>query len=127
MGHRRRSSGVEVVRSSRRDEPPVSTSRLGRFLHRLEWFVFPLWLEVPLVLLGATFVGFYPLAVLWGAYWEVYGLMVVTAVLAGWWLHSRYRVQVLEHSERGVVLWLTRRRRQRGPTAEPARPSEPSA
>jgi hypothetical protein len=65
-------------------------------------FLLPAWLVAPLVWLGLVYLA-RPLGTedLYG-----YGFALFVAALFGLWVRSRYRVTVLERSERGVVLWL---------------------
>jgi hypothetical protein len=65
----------------------------------------PFWVAWPLMWLGAWFTIVFPL---FGLDWFGYGIGVAFAVGFGAWLRPRYRVSVLERSERGVVLWVRR-------------------
>jgi hypothetical protein len=65
----------------------------------------PLWVAWPLMWLGAWYVIAFPI---FGLDWFGYVGSVVFAVAFGAWARPRYRVRVLERSERGVVLWVRR-------------------
>jgi uncharacterized membrane protein len=76
--------------------------KLTKKLMRL-WML-PFWIAWPLVLLGAWYVLVFP----FGLDWFGYGISIAFAVAFAAWARPRYRVTVLERSDRGVVYWVRR-------------------
>jgi hypothetical protein len=75
---------------------------LARWVYRL-WMI-PHWIAWPLVLLGVWYVVLFPFRIDWYGY----GLSLALAAGYGAWARRRFRVTVLEHSDRGVVYWVRR-------------------
>jgi hypothetical protein len=85
-------------------------SRIARLRGRVEFMVIPLWAAMPLVWLGVSLTLIYPLGVVDGSWtaWVSFGLVLAGAVYFGFSIHRKYKVTVLERSERGVVYWVQR-------------------
>jgi hypothetical protein len=69
---------------------------------RLSETLIPIWIASPLGFLGVIFIIFYPL----GRDWATYLLALVVAVVEAVWMRTRYKMVVLERSERGWFIWL---------------------
>ncbi len=87
---------------------------LARKITRARLKMIPLWVATPLIYLGLFYVVFFPL----GLDWYGYGISVATAAALGAWVFPRYRVTVLERSERGVVYWVRRVKKGEGKAQE---------
>jgi hypothetical protein len=74
----------------------------------------PIWLAWPLWFLGVIYLTAFP----FGLDWFAYGSSIVFAVVVGAWARSRYRVTVLERSDRGVVYWVRRVKKGEGKAQE---------
>jgi hypothetical protein len=77
---------------------------LWKKLTRANQMWLPLWIASPLLFLGIVYLVFFPL----GLDWFGYGASVAIAAVTGAWIRSRYRVTVLERSDRGIVYWVRR-------------------
>jgi hypothetical protein len=92
---------------------------LARKITRERLKMIPLWVATPLIYLGVFYVLFFPL----GVGWYGYGVSLVIAVGLGAWVFPRYRVTVLERSDRGIVYWV--RRVKKGEDRAPEEPTSP--
>jgi hypothetical protein len=84
--------------------------RITRLRRGVEFMVIPLWAALPLVWLGVSLTLLYPLSVVDGSWaaWVSFGLVLAGAGYLGFSIHRKYKVTVLERSERGVVYWVQR-------------------
>jgi hypothetical protein len=71
--------------------------------------LFTPWLTVPLAVLGAFFAVLFPLMLLTGIGWILYGVGIACAIATAGLLRSRYRLSILDSTSLGVITWLQRR------------------
>lgn len=74
-------------------------------LASLRYRILPVWLALPLALLGIALTILYP----FGVDWPLYIVTLLVAVWSGWWARRHYVITVLERTEYGVVFRLERR------------------
>jgi hypothetical protein len=76
---------------------------LGKLLRPVTVMI-PYWLARTLMFIGVWYLVLFPFHINWYGY----GLSIVVALAYGLWIRRRWRVKVLERSDRGVVYWVRR-------------------
>jgi hypothetical protein len=79
----------------------------------------PYWVARSLMFIGVWYIVLFPFHINWYGY----GLSLVVALAYGLWIRHRWRVKVLERSDRGIVYWV--RRVKRGEKETPKEPTSP--
>jgi hypothetical protein len=79
----------------------------------------PYWIARALMFIGVWYLVLFPFRINWYGY----ALSIVVALAYGLWARRRWRIVVLEKSDRGVVYWVRRVKKGETEISEESPPS----